>query len=186
MDSSRFVQLVMKELRIILSRTTKEQYKEGKEINIKDMIPGDWIYYDNGKGIEDVGLYIGNNTIIHASSVKGKVVEENIGSHNNIKLLEHFYFNIEKDNLYYKFERTPLKYNDNGCRFLLDDFKGNGIMDLFCLYSQADRTILHILNGSNNYEIFITSSNCIQSKLWWKMEIENWEIWKRKTRYFLY
>ena len=90
MDSSCFVQLVMKELGINISRTTKEQYKEGKEINIKDMIPGDWIYYDNGKGIEDVGLYIGNNTIIHTSSVKGKVVEENTSSHNNIKTIRRF------------------------------------------------------------------------------------------------
>ena len=38
-DSSLFVQLVMKELGINITRTTKEQFKEGKEINIKDMIP---------------------------------------------------------------------------------------------------------------------------------------------------
>ena len=36
MDSSLFVQLVMKELGINISRTTKEQYKEGKEINRYD------------------------------------------------------------------------------------------------------------------------------------------------------
>ena len=104
MYSSLFVQLVMKKLGINISRTTKEQFKEGKEINIKDMIPGDCIYYDNGKGIEDMGLYIGNNTIIHTSSVKGKVVKKILVLIIILKLLENFYINIEKDNLYFKLE----------------------------------------------------------------------------------
>ena len=128
MDSSCFVQLVMKELRIILSRTIKEQYKEGKEINIKDMFPGDWIYYDNGKGIEYVGLYIGNNTIIHASSVKG--IEENVGSRDSVKTIRKFLHQYRKGQFIFQ-TRTPLKYIDNGYRFLLDDFNGNGLWIYF-------------------------------------------------------
>ena len=91
MDCSRFIQLVMNELGINISRITTKQLKQGKEINIKDIIPGDCIYFDYGKGIEDVGLYIGNNTIIHASSNEGKVVEENISFNKNIKIIKRFY-----------------------------------------------------------------------------------------------
>ena len=126
------------------------------------MIPCDCIYYDNGKGIEDVGLYIGNNTIIHASSVKG--IEENVGSRDSVKTIRKFLHQYRKGQFIFQ-TRTPLKYIDNGYRFLLDNFNGNGIMDLFCMNSQADRTTLHILNRSNNYEIFIKSSNCIYTKL---------------------
>ena len=38
-----------------------------------------------------IGLFIGNNTIIHASSIKGKVVEENISFNKNIKIIKRFY-----------------------------------------------------------------------------------------------
>ena len=96
------------------------------------MIPCDCIYYDNGKGIEYVGLYIGNNTIIHASSVKG--IEENVGSRDSVKTIRKFLHQYRKGQFIFQ-TRTPLKYIDNGYRFLLDDFNGNGIMDLFCMNS---------------------------------------------------
>ena len=132
MDCSLLIQLIMKELGINISRTITEQYKEGKEINIKDIIPGDCIYFDYGKGIEDVGLYIGNNKIIHASSVKG--IEENVGSRESVKTIRKFLHQYRKGQFIFQ-TRTPLKYIDNGYRFLLDDFNGNGIMDLFCMNS---------------------------------------------------
>ena len=83
-DCSRLVQQIMKELGIKITRTTKTQHKEGKEINIKDIIPGDCIYFDYGKGIQHVGLYIGDNKMIHASSTKVKVVEDDICPYNYI------------------------------------------------------------------------------------------------------
>ncbi len=51
MDSSRFVQIVMKELGRNISRITKVQCNEGQNVNINDMIIGDCIYFDYGKGI---------------------------------------------------------------------------------------------------------------------------------------
>ena len=154
MDCSLLIQLIMKELGINISRTITEQYKEGKEINIKDIIPGDCIYFDYGKGIEDVGLYIGNNKMIHASSNEGKVVEENISFNKNIKIIKRFY---KKGQLILEI-RTPLKYIDKSCRFLLCDYNGNGIMDLFYIKNADKKTEVHILNGEDNYESILLQS----------------------------
>ena len=60
-DCFRLVQQIMKELEIKIIRTTKAQHKEEKQININNMIPGDYIYFDYDKGIQNVGLYIGDN-----------------------------------------------------------------------------------------------------------------------------
>ena len=154
MDCSRFIQLVMNELGINISRITTKQLKQGKEINIKDIIPGDCIYFDYGKGIEDVGLYIGNNKMTHASSIKGKVVEEDISFNKNIKIIKRFY---KKGQLILQ-TRTPLKYNNKNCRFLLCDYNGNGLMDLFCVKNGDKKTEVHILNGEDNYESFLLKS----------------------------
>ena len=48
------------------------------------MILGDCIYFDYDKGIQHVGLYIGDNKMIHASSTKVKVVEDDICPYNYI------------------------------------------------------------------------------------------------------
>ena len=157
MDCSLLIQLIMKEFGINISRTITEQYKEGKEINIKDIIPGDCIYFDYGKGIEDVGLYIGNNKMIHASSNEGKVIEENISFNKNIKIIKRFY---KKGQLILQ-TRTPLKYIDESCQFLLCDYNGNGIMDLFCVKNGDKKTEVHILNGANNYKSFLLQSQSI-------------------------
>ena len=73
MDCSRFVQNVMREMGVSISRTTHTQKNEGQSVNFNNMQPGDCIYY-NGH----VVMYIGNGNIIHASSTKGQVVEQGI------------------------------------------------------------------------------------------------------------
>ena len=65
----------MKELGKNISNSIEEQIKEGKEVEIKDMILGDCIYLNNDEGVNYVGLYIGNNKMIYDLSPKGKVVE---------------------------------------------------------------------------------------------------------------
>ena len=88
MDCSRFVQNVMREMGVSISRTTHTQKNEGQSVNFNNMQPGDCIYY-NGH----VVMYIGNGNIIHASSTKGQVVEQGIYDRNNIITIRRFLHN---------------------------------------------------------------------------------------------
>lgn len=83
MDCSKFVQNVMRDMGINISRTTSTQKNEGHAVNFNEMQPGDCIYY-NGH----VVMFIGNGKIIHASP-KG-VVETNIYDKNNIITIRRF------------------------------------------------------------------------------------------------
>lgn len=83
MDCSRFVQNVMRDMGVSISRTTHTQKNEGRPVNFNDMQPGDCIYY-NGH----VVMFIGSGRIIHASP-KG-VVETNIYDRQNIVTIRRF------------------------------------------------------------------------------------------------
>ena len=85
MDCSRFVQNVMREMGVSISRSTHTQKNEGQPVNFNDMQPGDCIYYDG-----HVVMFIGNGTIIHASSSKGQVVEQGIYDTKNIITIRRF------------------------------------------------------------------------------------------------
>lgn len=83
MDCSRFVQNVMRDMGISISRSTHTQKNEGRSVSYNNMQPGDCIYY-NGH----VVMFIGNGRIIHASP-KG-VVEQNIYDTRNIITIRRF------------------------------------------------------------------------------------------------
>ena len=86
MDCSRFVQNVMRNMGVAISRTTRTQKNEGQPVSFNNMQPGDCIYYDG-----DVVMYIGSGRIIHASQ-RG-VVEENIYDTKNIVSIRRFLSN---------------------------------------------------------------------------------------------
>ena len=90
MDCSKFVQNVMRDMGISISRTTQTQKNEGQPINFNHMVPGDCIYY---KG--HVVMFIGNGRIIHASP-KG-VVETNLYDTKNIITIRRFLSNNNND-----------------------------------------------------------------------------------------
>ena len=83
MDCSKFVQNVMRDMGISISRSTQTQKNEGQSVNFNNIQPGDCIYY-NGH----VVMYIGNGKIIHASP-KG-VVECNLYDKVNIITIRRF------------------------------------------------------------------------------------------------
>ena len=85
MDCSRFVQNVMRNMGVSISRTTQTQKNEGIPVNFNEMEPGDCIYYDG-----HVVMYIGNGTIIHASSSAGKVSERNVYDRHKIITIRRF------------------------------------------------------------------------------------------------
>lgn len=62
-DCSGFVQAIHAKFGISTPRTSSDQRYGGKAVNYSDMLPGDVICYSG-----HVAIYIGNNTIVHASN----------------------------------------------------------------------------------------------------------------------
>ena len=77
-DCSGLTTYVCKKNGIKIPRRAIEQSKHGKYISRKNLRPGDLIFFDTSKRrrgyVNHVGIYIGNNKFIHASSAKHKVV----------------------------------------------------------------------------------------------------------------
>lgn len=77
-DCSGFTSYVYKKTGLNIPRTSRNQSKYGKSIKRKELKQGDLIFFDTSrpsKGIVNhVGIYIGNNKFIHASSAQKKVV----------------------------------------------------------------------------------------------------------------
>ncbi len=82
-DCSGFTSYVYKKTGVNIPRTSREQSKYGKYIKRKSLKPGDLIFFDTSrrrKGIVNhVGIYLGNNKFIHASSAKKRVVVTSLG-----------------------------------------------------------------------------------------------------------
>ena len=88
-DCSGFVQYVLKQFSITVPRTTEQQVTVGTPIKKTELLPGDLVFLQNTyrQGISHVGIYIGNDQMIHASSSKGVTVS----NLNTSYYLEHYH-----------------------------------------------------------------------------------------------
>jgi len=77
-DCSGFVQYVFNRHGISLPRTSKQQWTAGISISRNALQPGDLVFFANTytTGISHLGIYIGNNQFIHASSSKGVTITD--------------------------------------------------------------------------------------------------------------
>ena len=74
-DCSSFVQKVFRELEVSLPRTAREQFEIGNEVSLVDLQRGDLIFFRTyAHFASHVGIYLGNNRMIHASSHDHRVV----------------------------------------------------------------------------------------------------------------
>ena len=74
-DCSGYVQYVFKAHGITLPRTSKEQYNVGTWVSKSSLKAGDLVFFNTeGNGVSHLGIYIGNNQFIHASSSKGVII----------------------------------------------------------------------------------------------------------------
>ncbi|WP_241033822.1 NlpC/P60 family protein [Vibrio maerlii] len=74
-DCSAFVQVAYQQaLAINLPRTTKLQSQLGQEVSYRTASSGDLVFFKTGVKVRHVGVYLGNNAFMHASTSKGVVV----------------------------------------------------------------------------------------------------------------
>lgn len=75
-DCSALMVQVFGEVGVQLPRTSTEQFATGRRVEFGNLIVGDLVFFDfNGSGVSHVGVYVGGNAFIHASSSSGVVRE---------------------------------------------------------------------------------------------------------------
>ncbi len=57
-----------------LPRTSREQAAYCKEIQREELKEGDLVFFNTGRGISHVGMYMANNKFVHASTSMGVVI----------------------------------------------------------------------------------------------------------------
>lgn len=75
-DCSHFVQTVFKKFdNIKLPRMARDQFKEGKEVQYKNLSYGDLVFFKTvPRKISHVGIYVGDRRFIHASTSYGVII----------------------------------------------------------------------------------------------------------------
>ena len=80
-DCSSFVQQVFREMNVSLPRTAREQFELGNEVAPGDLQKGDLVFFRTYAHYPShVGIYLGNNKMIHASSHERQVVISSLNS----------------------------------------------------------------------------------------------------------
>jgi LysM repeat protein len=75
LDCSAFVQKVFNEMEVNLPRTAREQFERGEIVTRGDMQKGDLVFFRTYASFPShVGIYLGGNRMIHASSRDKRVV----------------------------------------------------------------------------------------------------------------
>ncbi len=80
-DCSGLTMYVYKKFGVSLSHSATAQSKVGTKVDRANLQPGDLVFFRNyrtNKGIGHVGIYIGNNKFVHASTEKTGVITSNL------------------------------------------------------------------------------------------------------------
>lgn len=67
-DCSGLVQYTMKKQGISVSRSSRDQYKNGVAVDRANLSAGDLVFFSKGGGISHVGIYAGSGKVIHSPS----------------------------------------------------------------------------------------------------------------------
>lgn len=76
-DCSAFVQNVYADsLSVTLPRTTKQQIVAGKKVSRSQLKIADLVFFKTSWKVRHVGIYIGDNQFLHASTSKGVIISK--------------------------------------------------------------------------------------------------------------
>ena len=168
-NGSYFVQYVYsKSLGINISEEIKELINEGFEVKKEELSSGDLVF----TSIDHVGIYIGNNEIIHYSDgliqiseitnfYKGRRIIERINNNENTVNYINYHPDVALGEIIFH-SNTPLKETDKNWEFLLGDYNNNGILDLYCIKKKNtinNFTEIYILDGSTNFNTFLLQTD---------------------------
>lgn len=73
MDCSALVKKIYEVFNIELPRTTREQFSIGKKVEKSQLEEGDLVFFREGGNRAHVGIYVGGNQFVHASSYSREV-----------------------------------------------------------------------------------------------------------------
>lgn len=76
-DCSGLIHYIVSTLHLSLPRTAAEQASVGHAMptDTSRLLPGDLVLFGKGKRASHIGVYVGNNRFIHASTKAGHVIE---------------------------------------------------------------------------------------------------------------
>ncbi|MDD1504812.1 NlpC/P60 family protein [Lysinibacillus sp. CNPSo 3705] len=76
-DCSAYTQIVFSKLGISLQRTSTAQYQQGTSIAKNQLKTGDLVFFNtSGSGVSHVGIYIGDNNFISATTSSGVKIDK--------------------------------------------------------------------------------------------------------------
>ncbi len=84
-DCSGYTSYVYKMIGIYIPSYTGDQVRYGKAVSKEDLQPGDLVFFNTYMDYGHVGIYVGNNKFIHASTTKGVTITSLSGYH-----LDHY------------------------------------------------------------------------------------------------
>lgn len=61
---------------ITLPRTARSQFTAGRKIVKDDLVQGDLVFFNTTGGVSHVGVYLGNNKFVHASTSGGVMISD--------------------------------------------------------------------------------------------------------------
>ena len=74
-DCSGFTALAVRDVYgLSLPRTAREQAMWGKSVGRDDLLPGDLVFFKRGRNTNHVGIYMGNDSFMHASTSQGVMI----------------------------------------------------------------------------------------------------------------
>jgi len=83
-DCSGFTYYMYGSMGIEIPRVAREQAKQGRQINVNELIYGDLIFFDTERRhrgrITHVGMYLGNGWFTHASTTEYEIVYSNLNT----------------------------------------------------------------------------------------------------------
>lgn len=87
-DCSGFTRYVLsKSASVNLPHSSKGQSSYGKPVTLEEMQPGDLLFYSGSGGINHVAMYVGNGTIVHASTEKTGIKTSPYDYRNPVKIV---------------------------------------------------------------------------------------------------